>query len=110
VDAFCYLLAASGAEELERLADDLADRAARVERPVRVLEHVLDRPAHVARPRAGRRGEGRPPQQDLAAALAVQAHERARERRLARAGLAHEREALARREAEVDVVDDGQPD
>ena len=30
------------AEELERLLDDLADRSSRIQRPIRVLEHVLD--------------------------------------------------------------------
>src|SRR5262249_61427150 len=42
------LPAAGGAEDPERLLDDLADRLPGVQRAVRVLEDVLDLPPHVA--------------------------------------------------------------
>ena len=51
------LLAAGQAEEaLHRLGHDLADGLPRVERGIRVLEHVLDLPQHLPRDGAGRPG------------------------------------------------------
>ena len=85
-------------------ADDLRDRLPRVERAVRVLEHVLDLPAHVrvARSRPGRQRSSA--KRDLAGVVRVQAGDAAGERGLAGARLADEREALARSHHEVDVV------
>ena len=82
-------------EQLDRLAHDLPDRLPRVERAVRVLEHVLDLPARLAAatPRARRQLDVA--EQHAPGALGVHAGDRPGQGRLARAGLADERQALA---------------
>ena len=96
-----------GAElvHLERLGDDEADALARVQRRVRVLEdhHHLapDRP-HL---RAREVRDVAPVEDDLAAGRVEQAHDAARHRRLAAAGLADDAERLALVDGEGDAVD-----
>ena len=99
------LLARQPAVDLERVAEDLPDALARVQRRVRVLEDHL----HLAPVRAQP-----PPRQrrDVAAAEVhrarrrlVQPHEQTAERRLAAAGLADDAERLAAPNLERDAVD-----
>src|SRR5207253_3497994 len=97
------------AKDFERLADDLANRAPRVERAVGILKHVLDRAANLARARAGDVGEGGALVGDRTPAVAVESRDRPRQCRLSRSGLADERQALVRRELEVDIVQHGPP-
>ena len=87
------------AAALERLTD----RPARVERRVRALEDVLDPLAGLGGARARRRGRACPAEL-ISPVTDVQAGDAARERRLARAGLADERHALLPADIEVDLV------
>src|ERR1700737_4816456 len=84
-------------EQLERLADDLADGPARIERTVRVLEHILDRAPHLPGPPPGGVRESDPVERNLTGPGAVQADHGAGQRRLARARLADQPQALPRR-------------
>src|ERR1700722_1805008 len=84
----------------------LADRSPRVQRRVRVLEYVLDPLAGVGRARARRLTELDAVELDLARVLAVQAGHAARRRRLSRARLADQGDALVAVDLEVDVVQD----
>src|SRR2546422_722078 len=69
-------------EDLERLADDLANRAPRVERAIGILKHVLDRSPNLARARPGDVGERRALVGDHAPAVAVKSGNRPRQRGL----------------------------
>ena len=84
LDPLVGLGSGRGAEDAERLAHDLPDRLARVERAVRVLEDVLDRLPRLARAAARAVGERLAAQRDQAGAVAVQARDRAGQRGLAR--------------------------
>jgi len=90
---------------LERLADRVGDRAAWVERRVRILEHDL----HVASSRAqlsGREVHEFPAvERDVSGGGLEQPEHQTRHGRLARAALADETERLALVEVEVDAVD-----
>ena len=91
--------------DAERLADDVADRHARVERRVRVLEDDLHLPAHLAHLAPTEVRDVAPVEDDLARRRLDQLDQRAREGRLAAAGLADEPERLARAQCQVDAVD-----
>src|SRR5207247_556314 len=90
-------------EELELTGDRLADRAPRVQRGVRVLEDVLDLLARLAGPRARRRRERRVAEPDLPGPVLVQPGDAARQRRLAGARLADQRQALVVVDVDLDV-------
>ena len=70
------LVALDGAKDFERLADDLTNRATRVERPVGVLEDVLDGPANLAWPGARDLCQGRAVEVDDAPAIAMKPGDR----------------------------------
>ena len=92
--------------DLERLADDVADRHPRVQRGVRVLEHDLDvaaQPAHRARPSGAYMSS--PSKVELPGGRLLQAHQQPGQGRLAAAGLADDAERLALVELEGDPVD-----
>ena len=88
----------------QALGDRLVDRLARVQRAGRVLEHDLHLAPVLAQRLRGAR-ERRALEPDLAARGQLEAEERPGERRLAAAGLADERDDLARHDLEVDAVD-----
>ena len=90
----------------DRDSDDLADGVARVERVVRALKDVLEPTATRRRSPADVRAQRVAFEDDRAAARNVEAHDRARQRCLARTGLTDEREALARPQLQGRVVDD----
>ena len=93
------------AVQRERRADDLADPLARVQRRERVLEdHLHLAPDGLELRAAGLRDVGAA-EADRAAGRVEQAHERARQRRLAAARLADEAERLALAQVQRDVVD-----
>ena len=96
------LVAADDAVDRERLHDQGADRLARVQRLVRVLEDHLHPAAHGAQ--VGVR-ERLAVDQDLARRRRLQAEQGAAERRLAAARLADDAEGLAAPPLEVDAVD-----
>ncbi len=92
--------------DLEGLADDVADRHARVQRRVRVLQDDLDlaaEPAQVARPSSVKMSC--PLYIDLARRRAFEHHQQLGQRRLAAAGLADQAERLAALQVEGDAVD-----
>src|SRR5207302_3543674 len=89
--------------------DDGADRHARVERAVGVLEDDLDPPAAREVAPAREPGERGPVEADLARARCVEAGEAASERRLPAAALAHDRDARPRRYVERDAADRRRP-
>src|SRR5919108_733637 len=97
---------AGGAEQLEPAGDGLADRRARVQRRVRVLEDVLDLAAFLAGAPACGLLEGGAAEADLAGPLVVQAGDAAGRGRLAAAGLTDQRHALVVVDVEVDVEED----
>ena len=90
-----------------RLADDVDDAHARIERRVRILEdHLHRRAAARARSRRARRVDRRALPAALALAAAAGCRDRdAAERRLAAARFADQADHLAVRDREVDVVD-----
>ena len=90
-------------EEAQRLADDLPDRLARVERVVRALEDVLEIPPRALVAVACAPRKELAVERDLAGEVAVQARDAAGQRRLAGARLADQRQALARLDRQVDV-------
>src|SRR5437763_1459161 len=102
-DALVRLAVIEVEEEPERLGDNLRDRLPGVERAVRALEDVLEPAPVVAAPRTRAGGERFPVQRELPFEVTVQAGDAARERRLARAGLSHERDALTRQHGVVDT-------
>ena len=87
----------------DALGDRLVDRVPGVERAGRVLEHELDAPTERPQPPRGAL-EGLPVEQHLAGGGLLEAQQGAGERGLARARLAHQRDDLPRRDAEVDAV------
>ena len=99
------LAARVAAQLLQRAAQDALDGEAPVERRVGVLEDDLQR-AHVVAPALGDLLLERLPVEldDRALVGLDEAEQRARERRLAAAGLADQAERLARPQDEVDVV------
>src|SRR6266550_329572 len=100
------LPAARGAEDPERLPDDLADRLPGVQRAVRILEDVLDPPPRVAAALARGGGQFGAAQRDATGPAAVQAGDRPGDRRLARARLTDQRQALVGGQAQAHRVDD----
>src|SRR5688500_7044447 len=89
---------------LERLRQDLADRHARVEGRVRVLEdhlHVAPEPAQLLRRVRGEIGAF---EDDLAAGGPLELQDAAPGRGLAAAGLADQAERLAAAQREADAV------
>ena len=105
-DALRRGLPAGQAESADRLGDDFADPPARIERGERILEDHLHPPPHRAprRPIAGR-GEVDAFDQHLARAGFQQSNRHARERRLARTGLADQPERLAPNDRKIQAVD-----
>ena len=93
-------------EELERPPDDLMHALSRVQRRVGVLEDELDFAPDVLRPGVDGRRERASLERQLARERTEQAADGARDRRLAAAGLADERERLAFAQIERDVADD----
>ncbi len=91
--------------DLVRLADDVADRHARVERGVRVLEDHLDVAADRLQGAAREAGDVLALVADLPAGGALQVDEHPGHRRLAAAGLADDAEGLALVQVEGDPVD-----
>src|SRR4029079_8434321 len=82
-------------EQLELTRERLPEGPRRVERRVRVLEHVLDVPPRAGGPRAGAGGELLAGVAHDPGPLAIQSPDAARERGLAGAGLADDRHAAA---------------
>src|SRR3954447_9174346 len=95
--------APAAAEQRELASDRLAHRPPRVQRRVRVLEHVLDLAPRLVRARPRGLRQHVVAEAHLAGVVLVQAGDAARERRLAAARLADEREALVAMHLEVDV-------
>ena len=98
-------LVGADAVDRHRLDQRLADREARVQARVRVLEHDLDAPAHrlaLAR-RSASAGCGRRTSPRRAVGL-VQAQQRQPHRRLARARFADHAQRVAAAQLEVDVL------
>src|SRR5262249_35568510 len=89
---------------LQRRPDDRADRVARVQRGVRVLEDHLHPAPQRAHPPDAEVRDVAPFQQDLAAGGLQQAGHQAARRGLAAAGLADQAERLARADGQVDAV------
>ena len=89
---------------IERLGDDVHHRAARAERAVRVLEMIWTcrRMSCISRASARR---CRCHEKDAPGGRLDEPKQQASCRRLAASGLAHERQRLARRNLEADVVD-----
>jgi hypothetical protein len=88
----------------QRLGNDLADALARIERSVRILEHHLEVAARAAQRRRRQRVQVAAEQDDASRRGRLEGHHQARERRLARARLAHDAEAAARLEREADAL------
>jgi hypothetical protein len=86
------------------LDDGLAHGAARVERAVGVLEHDLDVAAMGAQPRLGQPGDVLSVDQHRAGGRVDQPHHAARDRGLARAGLADHPQRLLRADVEGDPL------
>ena len=91
--------------DLERLADDVADGHARVQRRVRVLEDHLHPAAHLAHLLAAELRELDAVELHLTGRRLVELEDGASGRGLAAAGLADEAERLALLDEEVDAVD-----
>ncbi len=91
--------------DLERLADRRADRFARVQRRVRVLEDHLHLAPDRLQPRALQLRDVLTVEADLARRRVEQAHDQPRRRALAAARLADDPERLAAHHVEVDPVD-----
>jgi hypothetical protein len=84
--------------------DDVAHRHARVQRRIRVLEDDLELAPHVSHLRPAEARDVTAVEDDLAGRRLDELDDRARQRRLAAAGLAHEAERLPRLHREVDSV------
>ncbi len=104
-DARLALRLRPDAVDLQRLADDVADRHPRVERGVRVLEDHLDPAPDRPQRRGAEAGEVDAVEEDAAVARLVEPDHRLRERRLAATRLADQPERLAALDAERDAVD-----
>ncbi len=90
---------------LERLADDVPDGHARVERRVRILEDHLHPAAHATHLFAGERRELGAIELHRSRSGLVELEDRASGRRFAAAGLSDEAERLAPLDEEIDPVD-----
>ena len=88
-----------------RLADDVLDAQARVERGVRVLEDHLHLEFGIARTVRRQGGDILALEQDGAVGRRHDAGDHATECRLAAAGFAHQADDLAACHGEIDVVD-----
>ena len=88
---------------LHRLGHDLADRLPRVERGVRVLEHVLDLLQHRPRAMPGGVGQRDAAQRHLARPVLLQPGDAPGQCGLARAGLADHSHAAAGRHVQADT-------
>ena len=95
---------AKAEEVFDGEADDLADRAARIQGVVRTLEDVLEAAPTPGRPLADAGAQHVACVDDLAATRDVQTHDDARQRRFPGARLADDRQALAWAELERGVV------
>ena len=91
--------------DAQRLADDLADAHARVERGVGVLENDLHLAAHFAQRRRRQRGKLLAPERDRSRSGLDQMHHTPAQRCLAAAGFADEPERLTRLDRERHTVD-----
>ena len=105
LDALLDLRLGAHLVHLERLGDDEADALARVQRRVRVLEdhhHLAPVRTHLG---AGQARDVAAVEDDPAGRRIEEAHDAARHRRLAAAGLADDAERLALADREGDAVD-----
>ena len=93
-----------GHRQAQRLADDLHDPLARVERGERVLEHHLHLPAERLELPAACRCDVVAAERDAPAGGIDQAHDRAGQRRLAAARLAHQADGLPLGDVQRHVV------
>ncbi len=91
--------------DLEGLPDDVADRHARVQRGVRVLEHHLDVAADGLQRAPGQLGDVLALVEDLAGGGPLQRHQELGDRGLATAGLTDDAEGLTGVQVEGDPVD-----
>src|SRR5438093_11600737 len=91
--------------DLERLADDVADGHAWVQRRVWVLEDHLHPSPHAAHLFAAERRELDPVEDDVARGRLIELEDRAAGRGLPAPGFADEAERLALLDEEVDAVD-----
>src|SRR5207247_9322950 len=93
------------AVDVERLRDDLPDGLAWVQRGERVLEDDGQLPAHPAEPGARHVEEVLALEDDVALVRLDEPEDRAAQRGLAAAGLAHQPQRLALADGEVHAVD-----
>ena len=91
--------------DLHRLGDDVADRHARIERGVRILENHLQVAAHLAHVAAVELGQILALKDDLALGRLVELQNRAAGGRLAATRLADEPQCLTLLDIERDAVD-----
>ncbi len=105
LNAIVYAFAAGEVMYLERLADDVADGHARVERRKRILKDDLHLSAQMAQLRARAIQDVAAVEPHFTARRRQQTQDDAADRRLPRAGLADEAERFARSDCKVDAVD-----
>ncbi len=101
-DALAALAAAQLGVDDQRLAQDVADRPARVQRRIGVLEHDLELRAQLAR---GHRSDRPAAKRDLARGRRDEIEHQACDRALAAAGFTGEAEDLVGADIEADAVD-----
>src|SRR5581483_806972 len=105
VDSLPAAVAPVRPRDLQGLADDVAHRHARVERRIGILEHDLHLAANGAHARAAPATDSAPVEVDATARRLDELENRARQRRLPAARLAHETDRLALVYRQVDTVD-----
>ena len=92
----------------QRTGEDLADRHARIERRVRVLEDHLHAPPQRADRRLAGMGDVGAGKDDLAGRRFVQPRDQPRQSRLAATGFAHQSDGFAGKDLQVDAIDGAQ--
>ena len=105
LDPLLAVRAVGDAVDRERVPDDRADPAARVQRTVRVLEDHLHVPAERAHPSTGQPADVLAVEGDRAGGDVVQPHDAAGQGGLAAAGLADQAQGLAAADLQADVLD-----
>src|ERR1700747_1365365 len=104
-DASMELVGAKTEEQAQRPCHGVADRAARVERGIGVLEYVLNAPSRLLLPLADAARQQPVAELNLLGVVGMQAGDAASQRRLATAGLADQSEALPVADREADFVE-----